>query len=277
MKEDNRNNKTSTSSYRGNTNNVSRNNESGRSVGERSNRNNNKKLSKVNFVGKNTKYNPKSTAIEKRKNLGPIDISIERPAPVKNRREVIFDENARTEWLTGFGKRKQQRRQYGHAMQIMKDKKSHREMVREKRDAMKDYQNVTKDNNKEDNNNDDDNDDDDNNNNIDSSTKESVFEDEQTMAMFGGSVEVVVGTGVADDLNEHSYPLNDNNVDDSDSDSGSIMGDGTGKRNKYKKELTRLERALKEVKVKNLLQKKVNQSFYLFLNIFIFIYLYIYI
>jgi len=36
------------------------------------------------------------------------------------KREVIFDENARQEYLTGFGKRKQERRKYGLAMEVCK-------------------------------------------------------------------------------------------------------------------------------------------------------------
>ena len=34
------------------------------------------------------------------------------------RKEVIFDEHARTEWLSGFHKRKQERRKYGLAMEV---------------------------------------------------------------------------------------------------------------------------------------------------------------
>ena len=34
------------------------------------------------------------------------------------KREVIFDEHARQEYLTGFGKRKQERRKYGLAMEV---------------------------------------------------------------------------------------------------------------------------------------------------------------
>ena len=36
----------------------------------------------------------------------------------KGRKEVVFDEDARVKWLTGFGKRKQERRKYGHAMEV---------------------------------------------------------------------------------------------------------------------------------------------------------------
>jgi hypothetical protein len=34
------------------------------------------------------------------------------------KKEVIFDEKARTEWLSGFHKRKQERRKYGLAMEV---------------------------------------------------------------------------------------------------------------------------------------------------------------
>jgi hypothetical protein len=35
------------------------------------------------------------------------------------KKEVIFDEKARVEWLSGFHKRKQERRKYGLAMEVM--------------------------------------------------------------------------------------------------------------------------------------------------------------
>lgn len=44
------------------------------------------------------------------------------------KREVIFDEESRVEFLTGFRKRKQERRKFGLAMQVMKEKKGLREM-----------------------------------------------------------------------------------------------------------------------------------------------------
>lgn len=36
-------------------------------------------------------------------------------------KEIKFDENARKEWLTGFRKRKQERRKFGLAMQVYID------------------------------------------------------------------------------------------------------------------------------------------------------------
>jgi hypothetical protein len=40
------------------------------------------------------------------------------------KREVMFNEASRLEYLTGFGKRKKERRQFGLAMQVLKDKKA---------------------------------------------------------------------------------------------------------------------------------------------------------
>ena len=59
------------------------------------------------------------------------------PAPVKatinpkGKAQVLFDEQARSEWLTGFGKRKAERRKFGLAMQILKDKKMKKETLRQ--------------------------------------------------------------------------------------------------------------------------------------------------
>jgi hypothetical protein len=36
-----------------------------------------------------------------------------------HKKEVVFDDDARVQWLTGFSKRKQQRRKYGLAMEVM--------------------------------------------------------------------------------------------------------------------------------------------------------------
>ena len=35
-----------------------------------------------------------------------------------NKKEIVFDEDARRDWLSGFGKRKQERRKYGLAMEV---------------------------------------------------------------------------------------------------------------------------------------------------------------
>eukprot|EP01039_Chlorochromonas_danica_P009321 gene9321-10289_t len=55
-----------------------------------------------------------------------------------NSYEVKFDEAARVAWLTGFRKRKQERRKYGIAMQIIKDKKARKDMAKTKKQTLQD-------------------------------------------------------------------------------------------------------------------------------------------
>ena len=53
------------------------------------------------------------------------------------KREVIFDEESRVEFLTGFQKRKQERRKYGLTKQVEKEKKLHKEEVKSHRQAVR--------------------------------------------------------------------------------------------------------------------------------------------
>eukprot|EP01042_Synura_sphagnicola_P003384 gene3384-4195_t len=113
------------------------------------------------------------------------------------RKEVVFDENVRKEWLTGFRKRKQERRKYGLAMQILKDKKS----LLEKRKSVRvrgDFQplSVSGNNNEILNSNFDD---------LGSSEKFD-YNDEAVKNMFGGEVSVVVDAGIADSLAAAANP-----------------------------------------------------------------------
>ncbi|CAM9802449.1 unnamed protein product [Ectocarpus sp. 4 AP-2014] len=55
----------------------------------------------------------------------------------KPRVEVVFDPDARKDYLTGFHKRKQARRRFGLAMQEIKDRKERLEERKERREAMK--------------------------------------------------------------------------------------------------------------------------------------------
>lgn len=120
------------------------------------------------------------------------------------KREVIFSESARQEWLTGFSKRKQERRKFGLTMQVEKDKKKHKDEVKTKRQVIR--ESTIKDGeildviveemkqgallHTE---------------NID---KELIFQDEQTKEMFGDTVTVVVDRlGLADQLEAQSFPL----------------------------------------------------------------------
>jgi len=188
------------------------------------------------------------------------------PAPVKptinvkGKATVVFNEQARNEWLTGFGKRKADRRKYGLAMQIVKDKRTKKDTLRQIRAIAT---------------NDDDDDDDTNdilndihtnntndNNDNDNSGSATLFDDDETQGMFGGAVTVVVDTGVSDEI-DHLYKDNDDNDDDDDARSiSSYKSRGDGRQatretreTKETKE-TSLQRAMKEVAKKNLLTKK---------------------
>ena len=177
------------------------------------------------------------------------------PAPVKSavnakgKVQVLFDEQARSEWLTGFGKRKAERRKFGLAMQILKDKKLKKEALRQIR-APDDDDNNNNDNDIDNNNND--NNDDNDNNDIDN---EIIYDDDQTTGMFGGAVSVVVDTGVSDAIDElykDSYSSNGNDDDDNRSVTSYKSNSG---RSKDVRE-TSLQRAMKEVAKKNLLTKR---------------------
>lgn len=119
------------------------------------------------------------------------------------KREVIFSDAARVEWLTGFGKRKLEKRKFGLTMQIEKDKRKHKDEVKTKRQVVREAterdgeildviveemkQNELL-----------------HQTNID---REMMFQDEQTKLMFGDSVTVVVDRGgLADQLEAHSFP-----------------------------------------------------------------------
>jgi len=210
------------------------------------------------------------------------------PAPVKatingkGKVQVMFDEQARSEWLTGFGKRKAERRKFGLAMQILKEKKMKKETLKQIRmaDSNDNEQHVdysyddNNDNNNNNDNNDNDNNDNDNNNNDDDNhandeeVNETLFDDEQTKGMFGGAVSVVVDTGVGDEIdtiyrdNYHDDDDDNNNNDDNDVDNDDIRSVGSyksmngslgGKRGERE---SSLQRALKEVAKKNLLAKR---------------------
>jgi ribosomal RNA-processing protein 17 len=130
----------------------------------------------------------------------------------KKKKEVIFDENSRVEFLTGFRKRKQERRQYGLAMQYLKDKKASKDLklkappVESEKVSKDDDEIVFTGNEK---------------------AQSTSFSDQHTASMFGGIVSVEIGTNIADQMSEALEP-----------------------RKKHFREPTKLERALKKVKQK---------------------------
>jgi hypothetical protein len=174
------------------------------------------------------------------------------------KKEVIFDEQARTEWLSGFHKRKQERRKYGLAMEVLKKAKAHKDMLKEHRNIMKDEREEkikAKSRNVETMNDEDNEEDEEVEDPAARYSKEllnssknkevSVYEDASTVSMFGSTVSVVVDDGMGGEDGE-----------DSDADTGGGRTAG-GRRNSSnsihngntgKKELSRLEKALRVAK-----------------------------
>mmetsp|Transcript_7772 Transcript_7772/g.6943 ORF Transcript_7772/g.6943 Transcript_7772/m.6943 type:complete len:237 (+) Transcript_7772:56-766(+) len=121
--------------------------------------------------------------------------------------KVVFNEESRQEFLTGFRKRKLERRKFGLAMQIMKDKKSLKQKAKEKRDttakAISNHINETQSN-----------DSDDDEENIDDNSSEInsvIFDDPKTNALFGSSVSVTIDDSIAklSDQRFHNYDDDD--------------------------------------------------------------------
>jgi phosphopantetheinyl transferase len=105
----------------------------------------------------------------------------------KKKREVIFDENSRVEYLTGFRKRKQERRQFGLAMQYLKDKRASKDLklkappLEEGEDSPQTPA-------------------------VDKHTETTSFGDQHTADMFGGVVSVEIGTDIIQQMNEALEP-----------------------------------------------------------------------
>lgn len=181
------------------------------------------------------------------------------------KKEVVFDEESRTEWLTGFHKRKQERRKFGLAMQILKDKKSHKDTIKEQRavikaaalhDRNRPEEKKRRGDKKKGSDSDSDNDgydydyiDDegpDHGNEVPGAVigGETLFVDEATTSMFGGAVSVIVDTGVADDLYDQNNPDMENYkaIDPH--------------RFREKKILTKLEKAMKQVSTSGKMNRK---------------------
>ena len=119
--------------------------------------------------------------------------------PEDLKKEVVFNEDSRKEWLTGFHKRKQMRRQYGVAMQCLKDKKSLKDAQSSRREAKKlnDLENSKEfDFGKEMKLYHEVDDDEMDNNDVEESNSNcnNTYDDEQTQALFGNAVTVTVDT-----------------------------------------------------------------------------------
>ena len=60
-------------------------------------------------------------------------------------KEIVFDEAAREHYLTNFRQRKTQRRKFGLAMQVLKEKKTHKDALKHRKNVMQEHRNsITK-------------------------------------------------------------------------------------------------------------------------------------
>jgi ribosomal RNA-processing protein 17 len=175
--------------------------------------------------------------------------------------EVVFNEESRLEFVGGFRKRKQERRKYGLAMEVLKKQKAHREYRKELRIvATEGLEEIKKQKQLEGKGDDDDDEDDEDqeeegqdedhdeeegqeedeeDEEIDSrkskKPKKMEFKDDHTQSMFAGVVSVEVDTGISEEIDERT------NFNGQESTKALIAA-------KEKKQLTRFEKAMKVAK-----------------------------
>lgn len=149
------------------------------------------------------------------------------------KREIVFDENSRLEYLTGFGKRKKERRQFGLAMQVLKDKK----MLKDKKvklGSLLSEENRSNIGRSADAGTNDDDEEEDSTSQVETTHEKSLFSDELTTSMFGGEVEVAIDNSLAELLDEASCVT--------------FLKDSNAKVGYQKPELTPFDRAMKKAK-----------------------------
>lgn len=173
------------------------------------------------------------------------------------KKEVVFDEAARVEYLTGFRKRKNERRKFGLAMQIMKETRERKEAVKARKSDILKANNAERDKLLErggalmkygdSSSEGEDDDDEGSNGNGNNKKEESVFTDDNTTSMFGGSVSVIVNSGV--DIKEDEDGEDRGGVDAEDDQELRKARERLEKKREARmgKPLTKLERALKKV------------------------------
>lgn len=144
------------------------------------------------------------------------------------KKEVVFNEDARRDWLTGFNKRKQKRRQFGVAMQVIKEKKKLKEAQASRRVATKqthedaiafaakqreDELQMDRDARDSSDENDETGEDE---VQIEAGgiEEEQTYDDDHTQSMFGNSIAVTIdSTGITNDLNEYHSIYEHNPMD----------------------------------------------------------------
>jgi ribosomal RNA-processing protein 17 len=163
------------------------------------------------------------------------------------KKEVLFNENARIEWLTGFGKRKQERRKFGLAMEVIKKQKIHKEGVKEQRNAIKEAK-ILDDHVKMGHSDDEVEKEDDEQSEseeveeLQNKNTVQIFGDNSTISMFGSTVSVAIDTSIADDSAFGENIDQDVGARRNNGRNGLVSGA------QKKPELTKLEKAMKKVK-----------------------------
>lgn len=168
---------------------------------------------------------------KKAKQLKAIAKSV-RTEGLHNRNEVKFDEAARVAFVSGFHKRKQERRKYGLAMQIMKDKKERKDLQKEKEkilygDTPKEptRQRKGKNEDEEEQSEEEESENDETHHSVTEESnvlQQNTFEDDATLSMFGSAVSVVVSDDIKD-KNEEFFQSN--NSDEEGENEGSEQKD----------------------------------------------------
>jgi len=178
---------------------------------------------------------------------------------VKKKTEVIFDDEARVKWLTGFRQRKTERRKFGLAMQIVKDKQAHKDALKINRKSIKEARGETingvdvvqadpaADNSKK-------------KNSLavpelpggegeegeEPEGEKQTFEDAATVGMFGGSVAVQIGVGIGE---EEPSDLQEEEV-------AAAAARLRAREQARKPQLSKLEKAVRKVQQSGALNKK---------------------
>lgn len=178
------------------------------------------------------------------------------------KKEVVFDEAARVAYLTGFRKRKSERRKFGLAMQIVKETRERKEAVKARKSDILKTNNAEKQKLLDRGGSSMMEDDDSSSEDEENKKEESVFTDDNTTSMFGGSVSVVVST----DVNaEEGSDDEDGEGDGGDADDDQELRKAKERLEKKRvarmgKPLTKLERALKKVTSSGGLLKKKKKA-----------------
>lgn len=140
------------------------------------------------------------------------------------RNEVKFDEAARQAWLTGFHKRKQERRKYGLTMEILKKQKQKKEMQKLRQKTLADIngeEQILSASSSSGRGGEGEEEDDEAAEGEEHEQATSVFDDDNTVNMFGAVVSVVVDENPVLQSAPESYDRDDGSEEEGD-DGGSV-------------------------------------------------------